>query len=256
MENSSDNEVRIVGTDEINGREVYVIEALSVIEDDAVVGEREESELEFRTRTYLDKEFLFTLAWETTTSQGLSFSLRFEGIDFNRSVDPSVFVFTPPPGAREVGRQDLHGPEGPGGGSSSHGSSSTGDLQIAFPEGLLVPGELPPGFEGRESHDWSEGGVAYEADFLLREDGGKGYISVQERHDVESIPDELRSGKQITLRGQDAWLDERDGLLHVAWQEDDLVIYGISRGLSQEDLLGFIAAMVPSTGRSEYRVIE
>jgi outer membrane lipoprotein-sorting protein len=249
MESSSSQRVEIVGTDKLLGRSVYVIEVSEAKKD----GDPDATPAFPRStmRIYLDKKYLFTLGIDQTVPTGVTFSTRFTQIAFNKPIDDSEFVFTPPPGATEVSAETMAANRRGGGSSSSSSSGDVGE-PIALPAGFLVPSYYVPGYEGRKTDSVSDKDfVSYRADFLIRQDNRKGYISAQELRGRGDLPDALKAGDKIVVRGNDAWLRSEDGLLHLAWQESDLVVYVISRGLSKDELLRVVGSMKVSTTRND-----
>jgi hypothetical protein len=154
-----------------------------------------------------------------------------------------VFAFTPPPGATES--DDIGFVQSSGSGSSSVSGDPGTDVDL--PEGYLTPTYVLPGFH-TDSVGNSQGDDGSESvDFLLRSDSDA-YISVEERRAQSELQSALKLGDNFELRGQSAWLQDVDGLLKLAWHEDDLVIYIIARGVSRDDVLRFAESMVESGG--------
>lgn len=244
LDSSGDQKARIVGTENVLGRSAYVIEVSAADSQDAEAT-RPPSPGHSSTRIYLDKKYLFMLAWDQTTISGATYGIHMTHVSFNEDIDEGVFAFTPPPGAREVSSGELNGNRlAPGGGSSRGGDLGK---QVNLPAGMLAPTFFLPDFQTRDVSESHQAGTSYRAAFLIQQDVGDGYISVEERRDVDAVPAELRIGDAVTAHGQRAWLLEDDGLLHLAWQEGDLVVYMISRGLSRDDLLHVAGSMEVST---------
>jgi outer membrane lipoprotein-sorting protein len=236
------------GSSKVLGRDAYVIEispAWTSGSGSSDATPREESG--GVVRLWLDKQYLVLLRLESDLGAGGSYELRFSQIKFNAGVDDALFRFSPPPGAEEVDSRQLLA------GGATGGSGASGDLgqHVDVASDVLAPTYFLTGYQARSvEYSYNDAGT-YKVQFLIRQDGGDGYISAQERRDVGDLPEALKKGNVITIRDHDAWLSKQDGLVHLAWQEGDLVIYMISRGPTKDDLRRVAESMQPGTAQPD-----
>lgn len=235
VEADTDRRATLVGEDSMLGHPVYVIEANSPLEpntksngDDEMSGGP--------IRFWIDKQYLFPLAWTASFAPGLTWGMRFSEVEFNGGIDDEIFSVTPPEGSRRVDAKELADSVQAG---FSGGGSIEGDLgqEVSLPAGFLAPTYLPTGYQTRAIGQEEDADGIYQVEFLIRQDAGDGYISAQERRGRGAIPDALKKGDLVVAHDVQAWLREEDDLLHLAWQENDLVIYVIARGLTADELL-------------------
>jgi outer membrane lipoprotein-sorting protein len=243
-QNDPEHKARLSGERTIAGRRAYVLEISPAWTSSGPDGEDSGGVVRF----WIDKQYLFAIGWEAEYKDGGVYGLRFRDIEFNGDLSADLFTFTPPPGATE--RDSFLDPSGMSGSSISSGDMGE---RIDLPAGFLTPAHLPAGYQARShgsSYEVDDDGNkhTYRVDFLVREDDGDGYVSTQERRDLDALPGALKRGDEIDVLGNDAWLWTEDGLLHLAWQDGDLVVYMIARELSADELLRVAESMELSTG--------
>jgi hypothetical protein len=172
--------------------------------------------------------------------------MRFTEVAFNEAMPDNLFHFDPPAGAAQVQPIDLINATNP----TPGGGGGTGDFgqEVDLPEDFLAPTFFLPGYHTRSIGSWYEGDVTTQAWFLIVETAGPSYISGHERRDLGYFPEALEHGQARELRGEDARVWSEDGLLHLAWQEDDLVVHVVARGVSEEDLVAVAESMDLSEG--------
>ncbi len=212
---SADGEVSLTEGEPVLGRETYRID---IDEDDG------------STRMWLDKQYFLLLRMEqdapTPERRSLAGGITFTSLDINPQIDDSVFTFTPPPGAIEV--------------------EDVGLVQVAFHDLALSPTWLPEGYEVTESSELlgrSDGHSRYRFERFL----AKGYIEINQEWPRTEVPAAQRTGDQIAVKGQEAWLS-RDGAgaATLTWLDGEILVTVKADELSDDELLRFADSMVPA----------
>lgn len=233
----------LTGTSRVLGRDAYVVKISPPDSADT----SDHPDLHGVIHFWLDKQYLVLLRMRVDYEGSGSIDLRLSQVKFNTGIDDALFRFSPPAGATELDPAQLLAR----GSSGSSGSSGELGQHVGVPSDALAPTVFIAGYQAR-SVDYAYNSTGtYKVQFLIREDGGNGYISAQERRDVGDLPDALKKGDAVMIRDNEAWLSKQDGLLHLAWQEGDLVIYMISRGPTKDDLLRVAASMQPGTAQPD-----
>jgi hypothetical protein len=144
-----------------------------------------------RTSVWVDTEYHFFLRFDVPVGliDGGRLTAAVEDMSFGRDIDDAVFVFEPPPLAREV---ELPGPGAVTGSSTDRVGSST----VSAPEGFLTPAYVPQGYvvvriEG--THSGALGGQQTWFSVRWEKDGGD-YFGMEQQFRAGGLSDSQKQG--------------------------------------------------------------
>ncbi len=234
-------------------REEYPEEDVSLRDDETILGrhtyviEGESGRGSFRV--WLDKQYLLPLRMESdfvaeegeSAFSALTFELRFTDIQFDVEIDDDLLRFTPPPGSVRDNVQRVH---------------------TWLSPGMLAPTWLPQDYGLASMYagggSTQDKGTTLEVretrECTLKSDFGEGSLTLREELLKGDMPDTLKRGARIELRGGEAWLDhEVDGTTVLAWKEGDFTITISADQLSDDVLLRIAESMqrIPEEGGTE-----
>jgi outer membrane lipoprotein-sorting protein len=238
-------------------REEYPEEEVSLADDETILG-RDTYVLEGESdrgsfRVWLDKQYLLPLRMEhdVVAEEGESvvsasaFELRFTDIQFEVEVDESLLRFTPPPGSVRDNVQRV---------------------RSGLEPGMLAPTWLPQdyGLAGWHTSGGSmgDGGTTLQEweirESTLKSDYGEGSLTLREELLKGDLPEALKHGERIELRGEEAWLERRDdGSTALVWKEGDIVITISADQLPDDVLLRIAESMerIPEEERTQSNAV-
>jgi outer membrane lipoprotein-sorting protein len=191
------------------------------------------------TSIWLDRELPFVLKYESMSAGSPQSLVRVEivEIELNEPVDADVFVFDPPPGAREV--------EPPGSSVSSSGSSSSSfDGGVTAPEGFLAPAYLPPGYVVTRE-EGSHAGILGDrlTRYLVLLESGDSYIEVEEQFRAGGLAESQKTGEATGIAGEPAYLQVDGEVTRLVWNRGDIVITLSANALDSSELLRIAESM-------------
>ncbi len=193
-------------------------------------------------RVWIDNETNFAL--RHVSEYGGGFSAEVTTLDLDPpAFGDELFRFDPPPGSVEQ-RPD-------GSGSCSVGTFTTGSGTVEFEPGFFEPGYIPPGYVvvQRGSEGGSSGCETVAVEAMLREGGDDGapYVYVEQRRRAGGVPEALRSGDPVTIRGGiEAYSSTVADVRRLVWAEGDVVVSVRADALPAGELVRIAESMMPS----------
>ncbi|HEX5368657.1 MAG TPA: DUF2092 domain-containing protein [Dehalococcoidia bacterium] len=173
------------------------------------------------TRYWIDPHYLFVLRYESTTPAGKS-TWQPTSVEYNAKIDPQLFVFTPPAGARPAQSQQSSPLP-----SQSQGGGQPPAMTYALPPGFLKPSYLPAGYvPAAVSQSVTSGGAGNTSKITVRFNGpssGGGStpsLSVEQTRGASQTGAQEPSpgSTQVDVNGAAAYEYTADGVRIVSWQ--------------------------------------
>ncbi len=216
-------DARVAGEERVLGRDTTVV----------ALGESD--------RVWIDNETNFALR-HASEDGGFSAEVTTLNLDPPPFGD-ELFRFDPPPGSVEQ-RPD-------GSGSCSVSAFTTGPGTVEFEPGFFEPGYIPPGYVvvQRGSEGGSSGCETVAVEAMLREGGDDGapYLYVEQRRRAGGVPEALRSGNPVTIRGGiEAYSSTVADVRRLVWAEGDVVASVRADALPASELVRVAESMTPS----------
>jgi outer membrane lipoprotein-sorting protein len=241
-ERGSDMDVRLGGEETVLGRRTQIVEirpawrsgsssaatAPAAGEEAAASTEGPESSGGV-IRIFIDPERMFIMRWAVDgEGGGQSYSAEITALEYGEPIDETLFVFEPPPGAREASTP-----------ASGGGCRTTlGGPGFSVPKGFLRPLYVPQGFNSSGSGAQSGAdGCELVATWSLLEDGDDGYVLLRQRRRPDGIPAALRTGERVKVNGRDGFASQDAGVIQVVWADGEIVAQLTSNALSPAELL-------------------
>lgn len=194
-------------------------------------------------RYWVDPRYLFVLRYESTTPNGKT-TWEPTSVEYDAKIDPQLFNFEAPAGARKVKAPSYASPQtGPGGISS-----------YTLPPGFLQPNYVPDGYQAAVlSQAMTSGGTGTSTRIIVRYNGAptsgnaSPYLIIEQ---TEGVGQEPPSGdKQVDVNGATAYVAEDGGVRTLSWQvptsasSEGLSVELKSNALSADELLRIARSM-------------
>lgn len=186
-------------------------------------------------RIYIDPDRMFIMRWAVDgEGAAQSYLAEIATLDYGTSIDPALFTFDPPPGAREV--ESTQG-QSCGGSSGSAGGGGSPDLtSLPRQSGFLIPTHIPPGYGS--SFSGSESGFACEtvATTVTLQSPDGAYIILRQRL-RPALPTAVASWTPVDVGSIEGYRHSEDGVLSLLWRNRDIVALLNTDSAPFEDLL-------------------
>lgn len=224
-------------------------ELLAALPDARVAGEervlgRDTTVVAFgeSNRVWIDNETNFAL--RHVSEDGGGFTAEVTTLDLDPpAFGDELFRFDPPPGSVEQRPDDS--------GSCPVSTFTTGSGTVEFEPGFFEPGYIPPGYVvvQRGSEGGSSGCEPVAVEAMLRGGGDRGapYLYVEQRRRAGGVPEALRSGDPVTIRGGiEAYRSTVSDVRRLVWAEGDVVVSLRAGALPAGELVRIAESMTPS----------
>ncbi len=166
-------------------------------------------------RAAVDTERMFVMRWEVDgEGGGQSYRAEIVSLDFEPTVEATLFQFDPPEDATAVAD-----PAGSCSGSSGVMDGAT----VSVPPGFPAPGYIPAGFTARGSGSESGAGCDTAAAWALLDGESGGYLLIRQRA-RHALPDSILSWERVDLEFGEGYRDTSNGVERLAWQQGEVAI--------------------------------
>ncbi len=165
---------------------------------------------------------------------GQSYVAEVTTLDYDAAIDPALFTFDPPPGAREV--ETTEGQVCSSGSSGSASSDSLGVTSAPRQSGFLSPAYIPAGYGSSSGSSHSGFGCEIPAVSTTFRSTDGSYLILNQR--VRPLPAATAAWPPVdgtTL--DDAHSQSEDGITRLIWRQDTIVALLESNALPLEELL-------------------
>ena len=220
-----ENDISFKGTENLDGRSTYVIEAMP----------KDESKREFfsKTRVWVDRENWMLLGTEMYDQDGNSMvKLQYRDVTFNTDIPDSEFIFEIPEGA-EVVEESLEDmmPE----------KMTLEEARANLSFDVKTPSYLPDGYEF--GHAMVLGGEQETVSLQYTNGQERLHLSEWLSDDTEQPESKMGEPEMVSINGADGEFTSMFGMNTLKWSADD-ISYSLSGTLAKDELIRVAESMI------------